>query len=125
MMATVDIIIKAGLNLSIANWTSKMIIAKPITNMLNTIRPTGEKGHRYILYELLDSLLPAAAGAKAVLAQAHKLRNRSEYDGDPIDVTLGLVDDLVSAVANVREEVLLMFKSFKPTTGEPPARPNR
>ena len=88
-------------------------------------RPTGEKGHRYILYELLDSLLPAAAGAKAVLAQAHKLRNRSEYDGDPIDVTLGLVDDLVSAVANVREEVLLMFKSFKPTTGEPPARPNR
>ena len=76
-------------------------------------RPTGEKGHRYILYELLDALLPAAAGAKAVLSQAHKLRNRSEYDGDPIDVTQGLVEDLVSAAANVQEEVALMFKSFK------------
>ena len=78
-------------------------------------RPTGEKGHRYILYELLDALLPAAAGAKAVLFQAHKLRNRSEYDGDPIDVTHGLVDDLVSAVANVQEEAMLLFKAFKHT----------
>lgn len=76
-------------------------------------RPTGEKGHRYILYELLDALLPAAAGAKAVLSQAHKLRNRSEYDGDPIDVTQGLVEDLVGAAANVQEEVALMFKSFR------------
>ena len=76
-------------------------------------RPTGEKGHRYILYELLDALLPAAAGAKAVLSQAHKLRNRSEYDGDSIDVTHGLVDALVSAVANVQEETLIMFNAFK------------
>jgi len=52
---------------------------------------------------------------EAVLSQAHKLRNRSEYDGDPIDVTHGLVDDLVSAVANVQEEAMLLFKAFKHT----------
>lgn len=89
-------------------------------------RPTGEKGHRNILYELLDALLPAAAGAKAVLSQAHKLRNRSEYDGDSIDVTHGLVDDLVSAVVNVQEEVVLMFKAFKhknQTSQKSPAAP--
>lgn len=76
-------------------------------------RPSGEKGHRYILYELLDALLPGAAGAKAVLSQAHKLRNRAEYDGDPIDVTQGLVDGLVRAVADVQEEAVIMFKAFE------------
>ena len=94
-------------------------------------RPTGEKGHRYILYELLDALLPAAAGAKAVLAQAHKLRNRAEYDGDPVDVTQGLVEDLVSAAANVQEEVAVVFKAFnqrhqasqKPSAALPTSRP--
>ena len=91
-------------------------------------RPTGEKGHRYILYELLDALLPGAGGAKAVLSQAHKLRNRAEYDGDPIDVTQGLVDDLVRAVANVQEEAVIMFKAFEhknQASQEPPAAPQR
>lgn len=89
-------------------------------------RPTGEKGHRHILYELLEALLPAAAGAKAVLSQAHKLRNRAEYDGDPIDITRGLVEDLVIAVANVQEEAMLMFKGFKQSnqsSQQPPAAP--
>lgn len=89
-------------------------------------RPTGEKGHRFILYEVFDALLPAAAGAKAVLSLAHKLRNRSEYDGDPIDITRGIVDDLVSAVTNVREEAMLMFKAFKQShqsSQKPPAEP--
>jgi len=86
-------------------------------------RPTGERGHRYILYELLDALLPAATGAKAVLSRAHKLRNRSEYDGDPIDVTQSLVDDLVRAVANVQEEVALMFKAFNQEHRRSPTAP--
>src|SRR3972149_5180580 len=67
-------------------------------------------------------------GAKAPLSQAHKLRNRAEYDGDPIDVTQGLVDDLVRAVANVQEEAVIMFKAFEhknQASQEPPAAPQR
>jgi len=74
-------------------------------------RPTGEKGHRALLYQILDDLLPAAAGAKGTLARVHNLRNRSEYDGDDIDITQGLVEDLIAAVENVQEEVLFAFKN--------------
>src|SRR3972149_2515318 len=35
-------------------------------------RPTGEKGHRYILYELLDALLPGAGGGEAGLPHGPK-----------------------------------------------------
>ena len=77
-------------------------------------RPTGEKGHRSILYHLIDDLLPGAAGAKDTLSRVHNLRNRSEYDGDDIDITQGLVDDLIEAVENVQEEVLFAFKSHFP-----------
>lgn len=76
-------------------------------------RPSSEKGHRAILYQLLDQLVPGAAGAKDTLARVHNLRNRSEYDGDDIDVTQGLVDDLIDAVTDVQEEVAVMFGSFK------------
>ena len=74
-------------------------------------RPSGEKGHRSILYHLLDDLLPAAASAKGTLSRVHNLRNRSEYDGDDIDITQGLVEDLIEAVENVQEEVLFAFKA--------------
>ena len=69
-------------------------------------------GHRQLLFDLLDPLLPTAAGAKAVLSQAHVMRNKAEYDGEPVNVTAALVQSLVAAAQNVDEEVRLAFKAF-------------
>jgi len=49
-------------------------------------RTTTEKGHRMILYDLLDGLVPGAAGAKVSLSRAHNARNKADYDGDDFDV---------------------------------------
>lgn len=76
-------------------------------------RPTSEKGHRAILYSLLADLVPAATAAQDTLSRVHQLRNRAEYDGDPIDITRGLIESLSEAVENVADEVALMFKQFK------------
>ena len=84
-------------------------------------RPADAKGHRLILYQLINRLLPAAAAAKSILEYVHGLRNRSEYDGDPIDVTQGLVDDLIAAVDNVRQEVDAAFRAWSRTTPAAPA----
>jgi len=75
-------------------------------------RPGHAKGHRQLLFELLDQLLPAAAAAKPVLSQAHALRNKAEYDGDPVNVTPALVSAVLAAVANVDQEVRLAFKTY-------------
>lgn len=69
-------------------------------------------GHRQLLFDLLDQLLPAAAGAKAVLSQAHVLRNKAEYDGEPVHVTAALVSSLVKAAENLDEEARFAFKAF-------------
>lgn len=84
---------------------------------LHGYRPSTDKGLRSVLYQLLDSLLPAAAGAKHTLARVHNLRNRAEYDGDPIDITQGLVEDLLACVNDVREEVVLEFGKWEKAGG--------
>jgi len=76
-------------------------------------RPTGERGHRQILYQLLDALLPAATHSKKTLSDAHKARNRAEYDGDDLEVTQGQVDDVIDAVKSVKEEVDYLFNAYK------------
>lgn len=76
-------------------------------------RTTSEKGHRVVLYQLLDDLLPGAANAKDTLASAHNLRNKAEYEGSDIDVTQGQIDDLVAAVKSVKEEVDYLYIGFK------------
>ena len=75
-------------------------------------RTSGGKGHRQLLFEMLDQLVPAAASAKSVLAQAHVLRNKTEYDGDPINVTSGLVSAMSAAAGTLDKEVGLGFKAF-------------
>ena len=61
-------------------------------------RPTG-LGHRQTLFSLASQLLPGAAAARAVLADAHHKRNRHEYDGAPIHVTGAMLDAVIDAVA--------------------------
>ena len=77
------------------------------------------QGHRQLLFDLLDPLLSAAAGAKAVLSQAHVMRNKAEYDGEPVNVTAALVQSLVAAAENLDEEVRLAFKAFLKTAPAP------
>ena len=80
---------------------------------MNGFRTTSEKGHRAILYQILDVLLPGAAGAQEPLLRANNTRNKAEYDGDAVDVTQGQVDDVIDAVKNVSEEVEHLFRGFK------------
>jgi hypothetical protein len=77
-------------------------------------RTSDKRGHRQILFELLDQLVPAAASAKAVLGQAHLLRNQAEYEGRPINATAAVVSSLLKAAENLEEEVRLAFKGFRP-----------
>ena len=79
---------------------------------MNGYRPTNQHGHRQILYQILDELLPGAANAKRALSAAHNARNKAEYDGDDLDPTQGMVDNLISAVVSVKEEVEFNFKKF-------------
>lgn len=79
---------------------------------LHGCRPGSGKGHRQLLFDLLDQLLPAAAAAKNVLSQAHLMRNKAEYDGDPVHVTAALVQSLIAAAESLDEEVRLTFKAF-------------
>lgn len=74
-------------------------------------RPGSAKGHRQLLFELLDRLMPAAAAAKPVLSQAHVMRDKAEYDGEPVHVTEALVASLVKATESPDEEVRLAFKA--------------
>ena len=56
--------------------------------------------------------MPGAANAKRALSAAHNARNKAEYDGDDLDPTQGMVDNLISAVVSVKEEVEFNFKKF-------------
>jgi hypothetical protein len=96
---------------SMANTAGHMLLMAAIKT--KGYRPTSEKDHRAILYQILDTLLPGAAKAQVTLSKAHNLRNRSEYDGDDIEVTQGQLDDTIAAVASVKEEVDLLYKKYK------------
>jgi len=76
-------------------------------------RTSSDKGHRMLLYDILDALLPGAAGAKETLSRAHNARNRAEYEGDPFDPSDGLIEDLVDAVKSVEEEADFNYKKLK------------
>jgi len=56
-------------------------------------RPTEGQGGRSVLYQLLDQLVPGAAGSQRLLQRVHELRNREEYD-DPMQLTDSLVSDI-------------------------------
>jgi len=75
-------------------------------------RPTGTRGHRQTLFALADQLMPGAAAAQAVLADANNKRNKAEYDGAPIQVTGALLQSMIGAAASLDEEVRLAFKSW-------------
>lgn len=74
-------------------------------------RPSGTRGHRQTLFALAGQLLPGAAAAQAVLADANNKRNKAEYDGAPLQVTNALLQSLIGAAASVDEEVRYAFKA--------------
>src|SRR3990172_3602039 len=86
-------------------------------------RPVEGRGGRSMLYQLLDQLLPGAAGSQALLQRENDLRNREEYD-EPMHITERLVSDLIVAVQNVGEEANLQWKRFS-RSQEPPLEKHR
>ncbi len=81
------------------------------------LRTGSGAGHRQLLFDLADQLLPAATAAKAVLSQAHVMRNKAEYDGEPLNATAAVVTSLVKAAENVDEEVRLAYKAYAKAQG--------
>lgn len=60
-------------------------------------RPSGARGHRQTLFALAGQLLPGAAAAQVVLADANNKRNKADYDGAPIHVTGALLQTMIGA----------------------------
>lgn len=56
--------------------------------------------NRYIVFQVLPHTLGLGPGVWRVLAKAHEIRNRGEYEGD-LDVDERLVADLTTAVTAV------------------------
>ena len=48
-----------------------------------------------------------------IFEAAHRERNRSEYEGHPIDVSESKLEALIEAADNLLEEVRLMHKAWK------------
>jgi hypothetical protein len=95
----------------IANSAAHMLLMAAIK--MHGYRPMSERGHRAVLYQMVDVLLPGAAGTKETLMRAHNARNKAEYDGAAFDVTSGQVDDIVHAAASLDEEVGHLFRGYK------------
>jgi len=81
-------------------------------------RPTEGQGGRSVLYQLLDQLVPGAAGSQRLLQRVHELRNREEYD-DPMQLTDSLVSDVIAAVKNVGEEANIQWKAYSKRHNQP------
>ena len=98
---------------SIANSAGHQLLTAALK--MKGYRTTNEKGHRKVLYDLLDGLVPGASKAKESLARAHNARNKADYDGDDFDVSEGLVEDVIDGVINVKEEVDYLLKQILKT----------
>lgn len=102
---------------SIANTAGHALLMAAVK--MHGYRPSTGKGHRSVLYQILDQLLPGAASEKETLLRSHNKRNKTEYDGDPADFTQGQVDDLIDAVKSVREEVRYLISAHKAKAKKP------
>lgn len=80
---------------------------------LRGFRTTDSRGHRQTLFSALEHAVPAIGKEKSVFEKAHSLRNKAEYDGDPIDLQRSMVDDLVRATESLQTEVKLLYKTWK------------
>lgn len=60
--------------------------------------------NRYIVFQLLPHTLGLGPEVWRILAKAHEIRNRGEYEGD-LDVEERLVADLISACRAVADKL--------------------
>jgi hypothetical protein len=62
---------------------------------------------RYVVFQVLPDTLGVSADVWRILDKAHKMRNRSEYEG-VIDVDETLLRDLIAACQKIAEAVGLL-----------------
>lgn len=75
-------------------------------------RPSNELGHRQLVFTALEHAVPAVERDVPIFNDAHKERNRSEYDGAPISVTASKLEGLIKAADNLLEEVQYMHRQW-------------
>ena len=72
---------------------------------LAALRATGYRPRqRYIVFQVLPQTLGLGPEVWRILAKAHDVRNRGEYEGD-LQVTDRLVSDLMEATEKVAEKL--------------------
>ncbi len=80
---------------------------------LRGFRTTDSRGHRQTLFSALEHAVPAIGKEKSIFEKAHSLRNKAEYEGDPIDLQQSMVDDLLRATESLQTEVKLLHKAWR------------
>jgi hypothetical protein len=78
-----------------------------------------DRGYRQVLYDLLPVLVPGATAAKESLDRAARTRNRLIYEGSEIDISEGMIEDVISGAENVLEEVELIVKNRRNAAQSP------
>ena len=63
--------------------------------------------NRYVVFQVLPHTLGLGPEVWRVLAKAHELRNRGEYEGD-LDVNERLVSDVITACSIIVEKLGLL-----------------
>jgi hypothetical protein len=77
---------------------------------LAALRHSGYRSsNRYVVFQVLPHTLGLGPEVWRVLAKAHEIRNRSEYEGD-LSVTERIVSDLVVATRKVALAIELLDK---------------
>ncbi|MGE4242412.1 hypothetical protein [Ramlibacter sp.] len=84
-----------------------------IALMARGYRTTSDPGHRQVLYELLPVLVPGATAAKDSLDRAARTRNRLIYEGSEIDISEGMIEDVIDGAENVLEEVEMIVRKLR------------
>ncbi len=75
---------------------------------LAALRHNGYRStNRYVVFQAIPHTLGLGPEVWRVLAKAHEIRNRSEYEGD-MDVNELIVTDLIEACSRVAERVDLL-----------------
>ena len=79
---------------------------------ISGFRPTNDLGHRQLVFSALEHAVPAVGRDLPIFNDAHKARNRSEYEGAPISVTESRLEELIKAADGLLEEVRFMHKQW-------------
>lgn len=76
-------------------------------------RATDARGHRQIVFAAMEHAVPATEKDKSIFELAHRDRNKSEYEGNPINLPRSRLEGLIKATENLSDEVQFLFRQWQ------------